>query len=69
MEKHVVTVAGEPVGALVPQGERMQFVAVKLDAWDLDGCLYPSLGEAERQIRDHIVSVRRQRKAGSTDFG
>ena len=62
MEKHVVTVAGEAVGVLVPRNEDMQFVAVKLDAWDLDGCLYPSRTEAERQIRQHVALVRRERQ-------
>ncbi|OLP55168.1 hypothetical protein BJF92_17420 [Rhizobium rhizosphaerae] len=66
MEKHVVTVAGEAVGVLVPCKDDMQFVAVKLDAWDLDGRLYPSRSEAERQIRQHVALIRRERQL---DFG
>ena len=44
----VIEVHGEPLGVVVPTGERFRFVAVKLPVFGIDGMLFDSVEDARR---------------------
>lgn len=50
MQKQVVEFNGEAVGALVPDGERFRFMAVKFNVWSLDGRVFSKPAEARRAV-------------------
>jgi hypothetical protein len=50
MHKQVIEFNGEAVGALMPEGERFRFVAVKYGVWSLDGRLFSRPVEAKRAV-------------------
>ncbi|WP_082478257.1 MULTISPECIES: hypothetical protein [unclassified Rhizobium] len=50
MQKQVVEFNGEAVGALVPEGERFRFIAVKFNVWALDGRAFSAPLEARRAV-------------------
>lgn len=51
----VIEVAGKAVAVAAPAGDRVRFVAVKYDVWDLDGELYGSVAEAELAAARHLA--------------
>lgn len=51
MQKQVIEFNGEAVGALLPEGDRFRFVAVKYGVWSLDGRLFPRPIEAKQAVR------------------
>ncbi|MBS1183462.1 MAG: hypothetical protein H6Q99_3342 [Proteobacteria bacterium] len=63
----VIEVAGKAVAVAAPAGDRVRFVAVKYDVWDLDGEIYGSVAEAERAAARHLAS-RGDRPFGPSAF-
>ncbi|MFD1328750.1 hypothetical protein [Mycoplana ramosa] len=51
MEKQVIEIGGEAVGVLVPDQDRLKFVAVKYHVWDLDSQRFNSADEVRVAIR------------------
>ncbi len=49
-----VDIDGEPKGVLVASGEGFRFLAVKLDAFGVDGQLFPSVEAAEAAVRESL---------------
>jgi hypothetical protein len=50
MQKQVIEFNGEAVGALMPEGDRFRFIAVKYGVWSLDGRLFSRPPEARRAV-------------------
>jgi hypothetical protein len=44
----VIEVRGEPLGVVVPSGERFRFVAVKLPVFGIDGMIFDTVEEARK---------------------
>ena len=61
MNKQVIEFGGEAVGVVVPDADRLKFVAVKYHVWDLDSRYFRSADEARAAVRQLMVSqsVRR----------
>lgn len=51
MHKQVIEIGGEAVGVVVPDEDRLKFVAVKYSVWDLDSQRFSSADEARAAIR------------------
>ncbi|HVK90919.1 MAG TPA: hypothetical protein VM468_05860 [Mycoplana sp.] len=51
MEKQVIEIGGEAVGVVVPDEDRLKFVAVKYHVWDLDSKRFNSADEVRAAIR------------------
>lgn len=49
-----VDVDGEPKGVLVASNEGFRFLAVKLDAFGVDGQLFDSIEAAEAAVRESL---------------
>lgn len=54
MEKQVIEIGGEAVGVVVPDQDRLKFVAVKYHVWDLDSQRFNSADEVRVAIRKLI---------------
>lgn len=67
MQKQVVEFNGEAVGALVPEGERFRFMAVKFNVWSLDGQLFSQPAEARRAV-SALLSKERGQAMPSASF-
>lgn len=52
MEKQVIEIGGEAVGVVVPDQDRLKFVAVKYHVWDLDSKRFSSADEVRAAIRE-----------------
>ena len=50
MQKQVIEFNGEAVGAVMPDGDRFRFIAVKYGVWSLDGRLFSRPVEAKRAV-------------------
>ncbi|QRM56538.1 hypothetical protein [Sinorhizobium sp. BG8] len=51
MQKQVIEIGGEAVGVVVPDNDRLKFVAVKYHVWDLDSQRFGSADEVRAAIR------------------
>ncbi|AOF91101.1 hypothetical protein [Sinorhizobium sp. RAC02] len=51
MQKQVIEIGGEAVGVVVPDEDRLKFVAVKYSVWDLDSQRFSSADEVRMAIR------------------
>ena len=51
MQKQVIEIGGEAVGVVVPDEDRLKFVAVKYSVWDLDSQRFFSADEVRAAIR------------------
>ncbi|MGD9477476.1 UNVERIFIED_ORG: hypothetical protein LHK14_12825 [Roseateles sp. XES5] len=51
MQKQVIEIGGEAVGVVVPDEDRLKFVAVKYSVWDLDSQRFSSADEVRLAIR------------------
>lgn len=51
MKKQVIEIGGEAVGVVVPDQNRLKFVAVKYHVWDLDSKRFDSADEVRAAIR------------------
>ncbi len=51
MQKQVIEIGGEAVGVVVPDEDRLKFMAVKYSVWDLDSHRFSSAEEARAAIR------------------
>lgn len=51
MQKQVIEIGGEAVGVVVPDEDRLKFVAVKYSVWDLDSQRFSSADEVRVAIR------------------
>jgi hypothetical protein len=51
MQKQVIEIGGEAVGVVVPDEDRLKFVAVKYSVWDLDSQRFSSAEEVRAAIR------------------
>lgn len=51
MSKQVIEFNGEPVGVVVPDHDRLKFLAVKYHVWALDAQRFSSVEEAQAAIR------------------
>ncbi|SER95393.1 hypothetical protein [Rhizobium sp. NFR03] len=58
MQKQIVEIAGEAVGALMPHARGLRFVAVKFHVWPLDGEVYADPATARQAVTDHIAATR-----------
>ncbi|PST27279.1 hypothetical protein C7U60_03115 [Mesorhizobium plurifarium] len=50
MSKQVIEYDGEAVGVVVPDEDRLKFLAVKYHVWDLDAQRFRSVDEARAAI-------------------
>lgn len=50
MSKQVIEYGGEAVGVVVPDQDRLKFLAVKYHVWDLDAQRFRSVDEARAAI-------------------
>ena len=58
MQKQVIEFAGVPVGIVIPDADRLKFIAVKFHVHDLDEQHFDSPAEVKRAIRDLLASRR-----------
>lgn len=56
MQKQVIEYGGEPVGIVVPDDDRLKFIAVKFHVIDLDERRFSSADEVRLAIRDLVRS-------------
>ena len=63
MQKQVIEYGGEPVGIVVPDADRLKFIAVKFHVIDLDEKLFKSADEVRLAIRD-LVNGRSEAQVG-----
>ncbi|CCF20830.1 conserved protein of unknown function [Pseudorhizobium banfieldiae] len=54
MQKQVIEYGGEPVGIVVPDEDRLKFIAVKFHVIDLDERRFRSADEVRLAIRDLV---------------
>lgn len=54
MQRQVIEYRGEPVGIVVPDADRLKFIAVKFHVIDLDEQLFGSAEEVRLAIRDLV---------------
>ncbi|MCB5203438.1 hypothetical protein LH464_13235 [Neorhizobium sp. T786] len=54
MQKQVIEYGGEPVGIVVPDQDRLKFIAVKFHVIDLDERRFGSTDEVQVAIRDLV---------------
>jgi hypothetical protein len=59
MQKQVIEFGGEPVGIVIPDEDRLKFIAVKFHVIDLDEQRFNSPDEVKVAIRD-LVRARNQ---------
>jgi hypothetical protein len=52
MQKQVIEYAGIPVGIVVPENDRLKFIAVKFHVHDLDDHHFDSADDVKLAIRD-----------------
>lgn len=64
MQKQVIEYRGEPVGIVVPDEDRLKFIAVKFHVIDLDERLFKSADEVRLAIRE-LVNGRPQGQASA----
>ena len=64
MQKQVIECGGEPVGIVVPDADRLKFIAVKFHVIDLDEQRFGSAEEVRTAIRN---LVRQRDAANATD--
>ncbi|MDK1384294.1 hypothetical protein QN219_25045 [Sinorhizobium sp. 7-81] len=55
MSKQVIEYDGEAVGVVVPDEDRLKFLAVKYHVWDLDAQRFRSADEARAAIRNLLA--------------
>ncbi|MEN9895193.1 MAG: hypothetical protein RIR97_1045, partial [Pseudomonadota bacterium] len=55
MQKQVIEHAGLPVGIVIPDGDKLKFIAVKYHVIDLDGQRFQSAGDVRHAIREHLT--------------
>ena len=63
MQKQVIEIGGEAVGVVVPDEDRLQFVAVKYSVWDLDSQRFSSADEVRAAIRRLLNDPSAARRA------
>ncbi len=56
MNKQVIEFGGEAVGVVVPDADRLKFVAVKYHVWDLDSRRFRSADEARVAVRQLMAA-------------
>ena len=56
MQKQVIEYGGEPVGIVIPDNDRLKFIAVKFHVIDLDEQRFGSADEVQLAIRDLVRS-------------
>ncbi|MBN9031457.1 MAG: hypothetical protein BGO05_00410 [Rhizobiales bacterium 63-7] len=56
MQKQVIEFAGVPVGIVIPDADRLKFIAVKFHVHDLDEQHFDSPAEVKRAIRDLLAN-------------
>ncbi len=56
MQKQVIEFAGEPVGIVVPDDNRLKFIAVKFHVHDLDEQRFDSADDVRLAIRNLVRS-------------
>jgi hypothetical protein len=56
MQKQVIEFGGEPVGIVIPDQDRLKFIAVKFHVIDLDEQRFNSADEVRVAIRDLVQS-------------
>ena len=49
-----VEIDGEPLGVVIPEGEGVRFLAVRLSAFPLDGRTFPSLEAARIALGEAV---------------
>lgn len=57
MQKQVIEFAGEPVGIVVPDEDRLKFIAVKFHVIDLDEQHFDTPGDVQMAI-SRLVAAR-----------
>lgn len=64
MQRQVVEYAGVPVGILVPDSDRLKFIAVKFHVHDLDERHFDSASDVKAAIRALLDEEDRQEYFG-----
>lgn len=59
MQKQVVEYQGVPVGIVIPDQNRLRFIAVKYHVIDLDNRHFQSVQDVQRAIRAHLSEAPR----------
>ncbi|MEA3535971.1 hypothetical protein [Rhizobium sp. CC-YZS058] len=54
MKRQIIEIAGEAVGALMPEGDAFRFMAVKFHVWPFDGERFASHHDALRALTAHL---------------
>ena len=65
MQKQVIEIGGEALGVVVPDEDRLKFVAVKYSVWDLDSQRFSSADEVRVAIRRLLNDPSAARRAMS----
>lgn len=55
MQKQVVEYEGVPVGIVIPDQDKLRFIAVKYPVIGLDNRHFQSVQDVQRAIRDHLT--------------
>ncbi|SMC82948.1 hypothetical protein [Rhizobium sp. RU36D] len=58
MQRQTVEFGGIPVGIVVPQNDKLRFIAVKFHVIDLDNRLFASVTELKRAIGEHLIEAK-----------
>jgi hypothetical protein len=58
MSRQVIEYGGLPVGIVVPDSDRLKFIAVKYEVYDLDEQRFSSASDVLRAI--HVLMARRR---------
>ena len=52
-----IEVAGEPLGVVIPEGDGFRFLAVRFNAFAIDGQVFGTVDDAREAARVAILSV------------
>lgn len=64
----VIEVAGKAVAVAAPAGDKVRFVSVKYDVWDLDGEMFSSVAEAQRAAAQHMARLPARSPTAEAQF-
>lgn len=63
MQRQAVVFNGQEVGIVVPEENRLRFIAVRFHVIDLDNKVFDTLADIRRAISEHVVTANANRHA------
>jgi hypothetical protein len=63
MQRQAVVFNGQEVGIVVPEENRLRFIAVRFHVIDLDNKVFDTLADIRRAISEHLVAANANRHA------